>query len=240
MGDDNARLYQEMRRLDGFTNPQATAYVNLYSLRSNRDQMHMAFFIVDHDKIDTAKYKNVFSITKNWQEPWNHPDPWLHKRWREAITKELLKMKMNNVWTKIKRSQTKPGRVCIKYKWVFDIKRDGTFCARLVACGYSQVTGVDFQESYSPVINDVVFRILRILIVCQIIWGLTAVLIDVELAFLNGNLDKIIYMECPDGIVCEANEVVRLNKSMYGLVQVAQKFFLKFKSILNKCLFYPM
>jgi Reverse transcriptase (RNA-dependent DNA polymerase) len=85
-----------------------------------------------------------------------------------------------------------PGRVCIKYKWVFDIKRDGTFRARLVACGYSQVPGVDFQESYSPVINDVVFRIL---IVCQIIWGLTAVLVDVEVAFLNGDLDEIIYME---------------------------------------------
>jgi hypothetical protein len=55
------------------------------------------------------------------------------------------------------------------------------------------------------VINDVVFRIL---IVCQIIWGLSAVLIDVKVAFLNGNLDEIIYMECPDGIVREADEVV--------------------------------
>jgi Reverse transcriptase (RNA-dependent DNA polymerase) len=49
----------------------------------------------------------------------------------------------------------------------------------------------------------------------------TAVLIDVKVAFLNGNLDKIIYMECPDGIVCEADEVVRLNKSTYGLIQAA-------------------
>jgi Reverse transcriptase (RNA-dependent DNA polymerase) len=165
--------------------------------------MHMAFFMVDHNKIDPAKYKDIFSIPKNWQEAWNHPDPWLRKRWREAITKELLKMKMNNVWTKIKRSQMKPVRVCIKYKWVFNIKRDGTFCAWLVACGYSQVPGVDFQLSYSPVINDVIFRIL---IVCQIIWGLTAVLIVVEVAFLNGDLDEIIYMECPDGIVCSTIE----------------------------------
>jgi Reverse transcriptase (RNA-dependent DNA polymerase) len=97
------------------------------------------------------------------------------------------------------------------------------------------------------VINDVVFWIL---IVCQIIWGLTAVLVDVEVAFLNGDLDESIYMECPDGIVREADEVVRLNKSMYGLVQVAQQFFLKFKSILvsvgfiqckaEPCLFFKM
>jgi hypothetical protein len=54
-------------------------------------------------------------------------------------------------------------------------------------------------------INDVVFWIL---IVCQIIWGLTVALVDVKVAFLNGDLDEIIYMECPDGIVLEADEVV--------------------------------
>jgi hypothetical protein len=46
-------------------------------------------------------------------------------------------------------------------------------------------------------------------------YSLTAVLADVEVVFLNGDLYEIIYMECPNGIVCEANEVVRLNKSMY-------------------------
>jgi Reverse transcriptase (RNA-dependent DNA polymerase) len=120
--------------------------------------------------------------------------------------------------TKIKQSQTQPGRVCIKYKWVFDVKRDGTFHTRLVACGYSQVLGVDFQKSNSPVINDAVFQIL---IICQIIWGVTAVVVDVKVAFLNDDLDEIIDMECPDGIVQEADEVVHWNKSMYGLVQVA-------------------
>jgi hypothetical protein len=41
MGDDNSRLLREMRRLDGFTNPEATAYAKRYSLRTNWDQMHM-------------------------------------------------------------------------------------------------------------------------------------------------------------------------------------------------------
>jgi hypothetical protein len=59
----------------------------------------------------------------------NHPDPWLRNQWSEEITKELLKMKMNKVWKKIKRSQMQPGKVCIKYKWVFDIKCDGTIRA---------------------------------------------------------------------------------------------------------------
>jgi hypothetical protein len=45
----NPRLLREMRRIDGF-NPAANAYVNRYSLRTNQDQMHMAFFMVDHEK----------------------------------------------------------------------------------------------------------------------------------------------------------------------------------------------
>jgi Reverse transcriptase (RNA-dependent DNA polymerase) len=124
-----------------------------------------------------------------------------------------------------------PGRECIKCIWVFDIKHDGTFRASLVACGYSQVLGDNFQESYSRVINDTVFCIL---IVSQIIWGLIAVLLDVEIAFLNGNLDEVIYMECPKGLVGQEDEVVLLNESMYGLLQAARQFFLKFCKILKK------
>jgi hypothetical protein len=59
--------------------------------------MHMAFFIVDNEKIDPSKYKFVFNIPKTWQEAWKHPDPWLRNQWREAISKELLKMMMNKV-----------------------------------------------------------------------------------------------------------------------------------------------
>jgi hypothetical protein len=62
MGDNyNLRLLREMCRIDGF-NPAVNAYVNRYSFRTNRDQMHMAFFMVDHEKIDPTKYRDVFSI----------------------------------------------------------------------------------------------------------------------------------------------------------------------------------
>jgi Reverse transcriptase (RNA-dependent DNA polymerase) len=140
----------------------------------------------------------MFLIPKIYQEAWNHPCPYQRKQWRDAITKEMLKMMTCKVWTKMKRSNMEQGRLCIKCKWVFNIKRDGTFRARLVACGCLQKPGVDFQESYSPVINYVAWRTV---IVCQIIWGLKAILMDVEVAFLNGDLDEVIYMECPDGVV---------------------------------------
>jgi Reverse transcriptase (RNA-dependent DNA polymerase) len=61
---------------------------------------------------------------------------------------------------------------------------NGVFRARLVACGYSLVPGVDFQESFAPVINDVTFRILLIM---MLTWKLTAKVVDIETAFLHGD-----------------------------------------------------
>ncbi|MGL4341755.1 MAG: reverse transcriptase domain-containing protein, partial [Lactococcus lactis] len=185
---------------------------------------------IDYTNIHPTKYKDIFDSPKSFHEAWNHECPFQNVKWRGAITLELFKMKKQVVWKLMKRNLMEEGRKCIKFKWVFEIKRDGTFRARLVACGYSQIPGVDFQESYSPVINDVVFRIL---IVCQIMWKLNAGLLDVEVAFLNGDLDEIIYMEVPDGVEHEPDEIVILLKSMYGLVQAARQFFLKFSKILK-------
>jgi Reverse transcriptase (RNA-dependent DNA polymerase) len=79
----------------------------------------------------------------------------------------------------------------VKHKWVFDIKRSGIFRAILVACGYSQVAGIDFTQVFSPVCNDVTFRVV---LICMIVWGLDALIFDVVAAFLTGNLKEEIYI----------------------------------------------
>jgi Reverse transcriptase (RNA-dependent DNA polymerase) len=83
----------------------------------------------------------------------------------------------------------------LSFCWVFKVKRDGTFRARLGGCGYSQKPGINFQESCSPVINDLV---LWIVVFNQMVKRLIAVLLDVEVAFLHGDLKGIIYKECLD------------------------------------------
>ena len=82
-----------------------------------------------------------------FDEAWNHPDEWQRSKWREAIMKEFTKMEKLNVGKKIKRQDMPEGQRCVKHKWVFEIKRNGVFHARLVACGYSQIPGVDFMET---------------------------------------------------------------------------------------------
>jgi hypothetical protein len=66
-------------------------------------------------------------------------------------------MNKQQVWENIKKEDIPEDRRTIKCKCIFKIKRNGIFRARLVACGYSQIPGIDFNESFAPVINDVSF-----------------------------------------------------------------------------------
>jgi hypothetical protein len=64
-------------------------------------------------------------------------------------------------------------------------------------CGYNQIPGVDFSESYSPIANDIT---IRLLLVAMILFGLSAKIVDVETAFLYGELEAEVYMENPEGL----------------------------------------
>jgi transposase InsO family protein len=174
--------------------------------------------------INPEQFKDIFDEPETFDQAWNHPDPFLRMKWREAILDELKIMEARKVWKKVKRNTMPKGKRCVKHRWVFNIKRSGTFKARLVACGYSQVPGIDFTEIYSPVSHDVTFRILLIV---QILWKLTAKQLDIGSAFLYGDLKEEIYMECPEGLDHLEDEVVLLIHSIYGLVQSARAYFRK-------------
>lgn len=132
-------------------------------------------------------------------------------------------MEIRNVWRVIKRASIQRGRRLVKLKWVFNVKRTGLFKVRLIACGYSQVLGVDFTESHAPVINDVSWCIL---IIAMFVWKLNAKIIDVLTAFLHGDLEEDIYMECRE--VHEKDEALHLLHLIHGLVQSARQHYLKF------------
>ena len=141
-------------------------------------------------------------------------------------------MKSKGVWEKFKKSEIPNGRNCIKNKWIFKINRNGIFRARLVACGCSQIPGVDFQESYAPVINDVTFRIL---LVTMLTWNLIGKVIDIETAFLHGDLKETIFMEIPKGMEANKDECLILKRTIYGLVQSAREFYNKLVLSLKGC-----
>jgi len=168
-------------------------------------------------------------VPKNYSEAWNHPDKFQQDKGREAINTEFKRMNNCGVWEKIKKSDMEPGRRCVKHKWVMDIKRSGRFRVRLVACGYSQIPGIDFTDVHSPVINDISFCIA---IVMKLQMNLDAVIFDVDTAFLHGDLKEKIYMDCPDGMVTYGDECLLLKQTTCGLVQSATGCNHKFSVVL--------
>jgi hypothetical protein len=115
------------------------------------------------------------------------------------------------------------------------VKRSGIFRARLVACGYSQVPGIDFSEIFAPILNDLSFRIM---LIAKLVWDITCSMVDIETTFIHRDLDEEICMEVPKGLEIEQNKKLMLRKTIYGLVQSARKFYEKLINVLKVIGFY--
>ena len=160
--------------------------------------------------------------------------------WKKAMEEEITSLDTNETWI---LSTLPSGRVPIKSKWVYKIKYnvDGNvdrFKARLVAKGFSQREGLDYNETYSPVVRHESVRAIFALAAAR---GSEIVQLDVKTAFLNGELLEEIYMNQPEGFLAEGNEnqVCRLNKCLYGLKQASRNWNKKFDGFLIKYGFTP-
>lgn len=121
------------------------------------------------------------------------------------------------------------GHEAIGCRWVYAIKRDENGAvlkhkARLVCKGYTQREGVDYDETFSPVLR---YSSLRALLAIAAHYDLEIHQMDVKTAFLNGKIDKEIYMRQPEGHVTSGQEnlVCRLNKGLYGLKQAGRLWY---------------
>ena len=133
---------------------------------------------------------------QTFQQAWWNSDKNTREKWCEAIRLEFNKRIKMGVWREVNKEERNASKRLVGSKWVFKIKRNGVFRARLVAKGFSQIPGAEFTENFSPVINDVTFRIV---ITRMILEGLGAKVIDINSAFLNGDLDHEILMKIPEG-----------------------------------------
>jgi len=135
--------------------------------------------------------------------------------WQKACLQELEALKERQVFELVQRPK---GRKVIKNRWVFDVKSDGRKRARLVAKGFSQVEGIDYDQVFSPVVR---FETVRLILAMAALhdWHITG--LDVRNAFLYGKLDEEIYMEQPEGfhVPGRETEVLKLLRALYGLKQ---------------------
>jgi ATP-binding cassette subfamily B (MDR/TAP) protein 1 len=109
--------------------------------------------------------------------------------------------------------------------------------ARIVAKGFRQEYGVDFDEVFSPVVK---ITTLRFLLGVVAIEDLELLHLDVKTAFFHGDLDEEIYMEQPQGFASAGCEhlVCRLRKSLYGLKQAPRQWYRKFDNFVQSSAFF--
>lgn len=136
------------------------------------------------------------------------------------MNEEMESIQLSDVWDLVELPK---NRKTIGCRWVFKRKTNAYNCverykARLVAQGFSQQKGLDYDEVFSPVIR---FESVRNLIAVAVQRGLKLHQLDVTTAFLNGHLNEEVFMRQPEGFVVKGKEhlVCRLKHSLYGLKQ---------------------
>jgi transposase InsO family protein len=155
--------------------------------------------------------------------------------WRPAIDDEYASLMKNETWV---LTPLPPGRTAIKAKWIFKVKpghKDvpARYKARLVAKGYTQSHGLDYQDTYAPVVKHSSLRTILSLVAAM---DLEITQLDIKTAFLYGELEEELYLEQPEGFITAGREkeVCRLKKSLYGLKQAPRAWNTKFNEFLLK------
>jgi hypothetical protein len=169
--------------------------------------------------------------------------------WIDAMTSEIQSLVRQRTWTV---THLPPGRKTISAKWVYTIKHaaDGTisrYKARLVARGFLQKQGIDYDSTFAPVIR---MATLRALLATAAALDFEIHQTDISVAFLQGDLDETIYMAQPLGFVDDvltatpppddlppptfdptaprSSLALRLQRPIYGLTQSARMWSIKF------------
>ena len=158
---------------------------------------------------------------KTWKEALKRQDA---DAWIEAAQREREALERYDTWSIVDR----PKRTkVLPHLLVYKVKRDKNgeidkYKVRCVARGDLQKSGVDFVETFAPVVS---FSTIRILVAIAASRGYKLMQMDVRSAYLNGKLNETIYMEIPDAFYPDAKsqgKVFRLKRSLYGLRQAGR------------------
>jgi hypothetical protein len=153
--------------------------------------------------------------------------------WRVVMKAEMYVIEKNRSW---ELADLPRGHRAITLKWVFKLKRDEVGAiikhrTRLVARGFLQREGIDFDDAFAPVARMESVRLLLALAAQE---GWCVHHIDVKSAFLNGDLKEEVYVHQPSGFAIPDKEgkVLRLRKVLYGLWQTPREWNAKLDSTL--------
>ena len=168
------------------------------------------------------------------KEPKHFQEAVCSKIWDSSMTKEVVALEDSHTWD---ITDLPPGKVALDILWVYKIKynADGSIKrnkSRLVVKGNKQVEGTDYNEMVAPIVKMTTIRTLLRLVAAKK-WEVYQM--DVQNAFLHGDLEEEVYMKLPPGFRHKhPGKVCRLRKSLYGLKQAPRCWFKKLSDALLK------
>ncbi|WVZ85695.1 hypothetical protein U9M48_032590 [Paspalum notatum var. saurae] len=171
-------------------------------------------------------------------EPFTYQEAASILEWQLAMFEELAALDRTGTWDLVPLSSQ---IVPITSKWVFKIKTksDGSierYKAHLVARGFRQTQGRDYDDTFAPVAHMTTVRTL-IAVVAASSWTISQM--DVKHAFLHGDLHQEVYMHPPPSVDVPPGYVCRLRRALYGLKQAPRAWFERFASVIHVAGFSP-
>nr|GEZ56426.1 hypothetical protein [Tanacetum cinerariifolium] len=168
----------------------------------------------------------MFALTVSRTEPKNIKEAMADSTWIESMQEELYQFDRLEVWELFDRPLCK-NVINMKWLWKNKCDEENTVIrnkSRLVAKGYAQKEGVDFEESFAHVVR---LEAVRLFITYAAHKSFTVYQMDVKTTFLFGPLKEEVYVNQPDGFVdpYHPDKVYRLNKALYGLKQAPRAWY---------------
>lgn len=150
--------------------------------------------------------------------------------WKEAIERELNSFEEHNTF---EICNLPKGMEVMDSKWLFLNKSTGLAKARLVVRGFNQLFGRDYSDTYAPVAN---YHSVKIGLAIAAAYKMSIIQVDVKTAFLNGQIDKELYLQIPEGMRTSENKdkVLKINGSVYGLKQAPKLWNERIDQILKQ------
>ncbi|GKA46313.1 retrovirus-related pol polyprotein from transposon TNT 1-94 [Tanacetum coccineum] len=189
--------------------------------------------VMTRQKLQTDSEVCMYALTVSTIEPKNIKEAMADHSWIESMQDELNQFERLQVWELVPRPE---GKNIIALKWLWKNKCDAENIVvrnktRLVAKGYRQEEGIDFEESFAPVAR---LEAVRMFIAYAAHKNITIFQMDVKTAFLNGPLKEEVYVSQPEGFIDPEfpDHVYRLKKALYGLKQAPRAWYDKLSSFL--------
>ena len=192
----------------------------------HKDGMHRFAefaYAASNTQLHSHSPQGTVTVPESYQHAMKLPEAEL---WKEAAQKEIKSLQGFKVYTLVPKSNLLKGQNVIGSKWVFKVKTDNTYKARLVAQGWNQVHGRDCGRTYAPVCR---LQSIQMVLAIAAELNLEVRQLDVKTAFLYDDIEEEVYVKTAPGFEITNKDgvrlVMKLEKSLFGLAQSPQNWW---------------